>query len=417
MHEYTRYFKSKDGFDRFIKGLYSKYQSLSKFSGVVKLDNLTEDEVSALSRLFGEFYNVGDSVNFSIKKFMKVMQNSKFEDFDIGVLVEEYLGVSLVTNKEKKEMWIEEEEAFYANIIQKNSLGSIWLKEVVTNKIVPYKLILQRYHKNKKELNKELVNIISLIDHLPEKRVLLPIYASFYTKDPHYLDIDSSHSTLFFYALSYIDKGEFPKSREDKIMLLSKYHIEIDNLSNYVITYNLLSNKEYINGFAKNRESLLLNIQNIMTTKWFNSKGGKVFIFENPSILTEVLMKNLDVTVVVSGGFINLSVYLLLDKLVDSGSKLYYNGDFDPEGLLIAQKLKEKYQDKLELICYDEMDYQNCISKKKISSVRLSKLSKVNVDELFGIKELLVSEKYSAYQENNKDRIIDVISDIVKELK
>ena len=41
----------------------------------------------------------------------------------------------------------------------------------------------------------------------------------------------------------------------------------------------------------------------------------------------------------------------------------------------------------------------------------------MNVDELFGIKELLVSEKYSAYQENNKDRIIDVISDIVKELK
>ena len=67
MHEYTRYFKSKDGFDRFIKGLYSKYQSLSKFSGVVKLDNLTEDEVSALSRLFGEFYNVGDSVNFLSK--------------------------------------------------------------------------------------------------------------------------------------------------------------------------------------------------------------------------------------------------------------------------------------------------------------------------------------------------------------
>ena len=104
-------------------------------------------------------------------------------------------------------------------------------------------------------------------------------------------------------------------------------------------------------------------------------------------------MRNLDVTVVVSGGFINLSVYLLLDKLVDSGSNLYYNGDFDPEGLLIAQKLKEKYQDKLELICYDEMDYQNCISKKKISSVRLSKLSKVNVDELFGIKELLVSRE------------------------
>lgn len=33
MSEYTKYFKSKKGFSRFMKKLYEKYKSLSKFSG------------------------------------------------------------------------------------------------------------------------------------------------------------------------------------------------------------------------------------------------------------------------------------------------------------------------------------------------------------------------------------------------
>ncbi len=413
MHDYTKYFKSKDGFERFIKGLYEKYQSLSKFSGVVKLKNLTEVEAIVLSRFFGEFFNAGDDVSISIKKFFKIMQESKFEDFEIEVLLEEYLGIPLETNKEKKEKLREEEERFYEELMVSHTVGSNWLREVVTSKASPYLLLRKRYHKNKRLLKKELCNIIFLIDHLPQERILLSIYASLYTNDPHYLDLDREHCILFFYALSYIDKVSYPKSREDKIMLLAKHKIEIDNLSNYVITYNLLASKEYMNEFGKNKESLILNIQNIMSNKSFDSKKRKVFIFENPSVLTEILMKNLDVSVVISGGFPNLSVYLLLDKLVASENQLYYNGDFDPEGLLIAQKLKEKYQQHLELMCYDENDYKNCISEEKISDTRLQKLSKVSVLELANIKELLLNEKYSGYQENNKDRIID---DIIKKL-
>lgn len=163
-----------------------------------------------------------------------------------------------------------------------------------------------------------------------------------------------------------------------------------------------------MNEFSKQNETLILNIQNIMNTRYFDTKEKKVFIFENPSILTEILAKNLKVSVIISGGFPNTSVYLLLDELIKTGNQLYYNGDFDPEGLLIAQKLQEKYPT-LKLIGYDKMDYQNCLSKKKISSARLQKLSKITSSELLEIKELLLSYQHSAYQENNKERLIDFI--------
>lgn len=409
MHNFTKYFKEEPGFDRFINKLYIKYKSLSKFSGTIKLDNITKDESIVLSRLFGTNYKQGEKISISIKKFISIMTNSKYIDFDIKTLVEEYLNIKLTTNKEDKETIIDKEEEFYQEIIKDNSIGSSWLKEIILAKLSPYKLIHQRYNKNRISLKKELINIINLIDNLPKEKTLLSIYASTYTKDPHYLDLDNNHSNLFFYALSYLNKTNYPNSREEKIKLLSTYNIEIDNISNYVITYNLLSDKEYINMFSYNKETLILNIQNIINTNYFDTKNKKVFIFENPSILTEIINKNIDIPVIISGGFPNTSVHLLIEKLIKTNNKLYYNGDFDPEGLIIANKLKERYKDNLNLFCYEEIDYNNCISKKKIEEKRLKKIEKINDNDLFIIKELLNKNKYSAYQENNKDRIIEFI--------
>lgn len=410
MHNYTKYFKEQKGFDRFIHKLYEKYRSLSKFSGTIKLANLKEEESSTLSRFFGTTYQKNSTISIPIKKFISIMENSKYEDFDIGILVEEYLDIKLITISEEKDTLSKEENQFYQEIIKdNNSIGNIWLKEVIINKIAPYKLIHQRYIKNKISLHKELINILNLINNLPHKKILLPIFASTYTKDPHYLDIVNNHSILFFYALSHIDNLGYPITREDKIKLLSKYNIEIDNISNFAITYNLLTNKDYINKFSENKESLILNIQNIISTDYFTTKSKEVFILENPSLLTEIISRNIDASIIIADGFPNTSVHLLIEKLIKSGNKLYYNGDFDPEGLLIAEKLKERYKDNLELFCYSINDYNSCISKEKISETRLKKLSKVNTSELIEVKKLLLENKCSAYQENNKDRIIRFI--------
>lgn len=209
--------------------------------------------------------------------------------------------------------------------------------------------------------------MIDLVDHLPKERILLSIFSSMFTGDPHYLDLDSKHCVLFLYALSYIEKISFPESREDKVQLLSKYLIDVDNLSNFVITYGLLSDREYMNCFSEALESLLLNTQNILGSAWFNTKDKKVFIFENPSILMEIIDRKIKANVVISGGFSNSSDYLLLDKLVEKGNRLFYNGDFEPEGLLIAQMLKIRYKDHLQFICYDKVDYVACGVRSRLA--------------------------------------------------
>lgn len=408
MHSYTIYFKERDGFDRFINKLYEKYKSLGKISGIIKLNNITKEEKEVLSRLFGEEYEIGSNISISVKKFINIMNNSKFIDFDINTLVKEYLNTDLISKKEEININKDEENMYYEELSKDN----IWFKDIINKKSKSYNIIHQRYLKNKKLLKKELTNIINLINNLPKEKVLLPIFASSITQNPHYLDIDNSHSVLFFSVLSDISNMNYPNTREEKIKLLEKHNIGIDNISNFAITYKLLSNKESINSFNEENEPLILNIQNIMNIEKFDTKKKRVFIFENPSILSEIINKNIDESIIIADGFPNTSVYLLIEKLIKTNNKLYYNGDFDPEGVLIASKLKEKYKDNIELFCYTKEDYECCTSKNIINASRMSKLNKVNDKELNEIKNILMDTKHSVYQENNKERLLEFINNI-----
>ena len=56
---------------------------------------------------------------------------------------------------------------------------------------------------------------------------------------------------------------------------------------------------------------------------------------------------------------------MLLNKIKNL-DKIYYAGDFDPEGLQIADKLKDLYKDKVEFMLYDEKYYEKIISDKSI---------------------------------------------------
>ena len=415
MKDYTKYFKEKKGFDRFIELLYKKYQSYGKVSGIIKLNNINKDESIALSNLFGTRYEEESNLAISISKFIKIMESSKYEDFNINSLISEYLGKDLITKKELSKYQKEEFIKFLSDIKDNEKTDfNKYIEYLINTKNKPYNLIKKKYRENKKLLKLELKTLSELINNLPKTTTPLAIYASNITTNPHYLDLDSNNINLFLYMLSFIDNSSFPINREDKIKLLGKYNIEIDNLSNFIITYNILSNKDYYNSFSKNKETLILNIHNIINTEFFDTKKKKVFIFENPSLLTEILQENIDIPVIISNGFANISLYLLLDKLIEKNNKLYYNGDFDPEGLIIASKLKDRYKDKINLFCYEKIDYDNCISSRIISPTRINKLNKINTSELEIIKRILKEKHLAAYQENNKERIINEIKNIMK---
>ena len=71
-----------------------------------------------------------------------------------------------------------------------------------------------------------------------------------------------------------------------------------------------------------------------------------------------------------------LAALVALELFAASGTKVYYSGDFDPEGLWIAQRLAYFYPGNFEFLNMDTECYEKCISDEPISDVRLKQLER-----------------------------------------
>ena len=89
---------------------------------------------------------------------------------------------------------------------------------------------------------------------------------------------------------------------------------------------------------------------------------------------------------------------LLLDLLKEDHS-FWYAGDFDPEGLLIAQNLKERYKTALHFWKYEVKWYEKYVSSVALSESRIKKLDRVYMEELQELKVCIQRTKRAAYQE------------------
>jgi len=95
--------------------------------------------------------------------------------------------------------------------------------------------------------------------------------------------------------------------------------------------------------------------------------------------------------------------------LSKSNNTIYYNGDFDPEELLKALKLKQVFPN-INLFCYTKEDYLESKSKEVISNSRLHKLNNIDLLELEEIKKCLLLDK-------NAEKNIDNIKSFMKKVQ
>ena len=72
---------------------------------------------------------------------------------------------------------------------------------------------------------------------------------------------------------------------------------------------------------------------------------------------------------------------------------MYYSGDFDPEGLWIAQRLAYFYPGNFEFLNMDTECYEKCISDEPISDVRLKQLERITDERLLGAVQMMRREK------------------------
>ena len=105
---------------------------------------------------------------------------------------------------------------------------------------------------------------------------------------------------------------------------------------------------------------------------------------------------------------------MLLDKLIKNTEKIYYSGDFDPEGIKIAYRLKERYGNKLVLWRYDCEAYEKIKSKVSFEEKRWKQIALIEEPQLKKLVEQMKKDRICGYQELLVKEYVDDIRKIQK---
>ncbi|KRQ87416.1 hypothetical protein ABG79_00754 [Caloramator mitchellensis] len=421
--ECVNYFKSTKAYKRMFEAIREKYRSLGNLGGTIELKNLSPDEQEALSGLLKRDYYSKKSASVKIEKIINALENTKFAGIDFEKVLMGYFGEDLISKKEEKRISDEMREKFFGEILKKYEASKAynWLESSLKNKDNSYKFIIQKYEKNKAELESMLqltMNAINSLSFDVNNIERLAIFSSRISKNPHTFDTDSECGKLLLYAISFLLGIDFPKNAEERAEALYRAGIIDDEVSNFTMISGLLGYKNGQvhpgwEGFSKLKEPVQISLWNLSRVDSVSANNNIVYVFENPTVFSEVLYKTSEYnpSLICTYGQIRLASFVLLDKLCDSVEVIYYSGDFDPEGLLIADKLIERYGEKIKLWHFESSDYLKIISNKKIDDTRLKKLEKIKNPKLKQLGDLLKQNAFAAYQELLID---EYVADIIK---
>ena len=401
--------------------VYSKYKKYGKITGSFTLKATTTEERQILFNFDSKALTEGKA---KIKcSTVRDLFNRKLKEYSFEELLVKVVGKELKTNKEVKDEEKEQEEKFYDDILKASDdgVGKQWFIEILDKKKYGYNIIVRKYKseiRNLKELKRKIILIINSLNKLPylnNEYENIAVFSAVNTKDSHFFDSDKFTGRLFIKAISFILNKDDPKDINEINELYYEVGILKDEISNHTTIYGLnafnmdSSEVKAVNSFNLWKEPLQISISNLLKIDYFEAINNTVFIFENPAVFHKILKVNGDnISLICTSGQLNLSSYILLNKIRNL-KNIYYAGDFDPEGLMIAYKIKKRYKDKVKFLNYTRESYINTMSNNIIEEKSMSQLNKINCSELDEVINELRINKRAAYQELLIDEYLDLI--------
>jgi len=420
-------FKEEKGFHRLFSLFLDKYKSYGRLeNGIsVTLSLPTEDEKRALSGLIGKDYSRNKSIRVTIRLLEKAILQTPFgRHFDhipFQRVFELYAGNKLTTKVEEKEAFYQEREWCFEELL--SSTSSVLFHcfiDTLKQEENPKNRFLQLYKQNKPlfltmmEYIKRICDIFPLTDYM-----YMPVFAARITSNPHTFDLDREEGKLlisFFQMVKKIENEEelqFETRIETINALLFDYKILRDDLLNAVTLFNIQGTTKrdkahaLLQGACEEKAMFHLPLKEVGNLKSVKtiSRKNTLFMIENSVVSSfvanEMNYQEIEGSLIAGNGQLNIATLKFLDLFTQGGGKIYYAGDFDPEGLTIAQKLLHRYKDSVELWCYEEGMYTKSLSTKSISDKSLAQLdSQLEHPTLLKMAQQMKQYKKAGYQEN-----------------
>ncbi|ACM59400.1 uncharacterized protein (TIGR02679 family) [Caldicellulosiruptor bescii] len=408
--ECVEYF-SKPGFKRALKLIHSKYRSLGRFSGKIILENPSEEEKETLSRYLRRVLR-GEKVVIDVKDFtVTKFQDTKFSGLDFKSILSAVLRKEVITKKEEKELKSGRILKFFKSL-SAHFEGDENAAEVLNAFKENFKSFESFYKKYSQEEFLEIMKkVIEAILKKPQSPETLAIFATRVTGNPHFFDDEQDAGKIFLKLLSIINGREFPQNAEEKSELLFGNNILIDELSNWCLLYNIGGyiedgkEDEGLKYFSNQKKPIILPLYTIKDYKGFFAYSNKLVVVENPAVFSAIVQRVPAISAVCTNGHLRLSSKIIIGSIAKTNISLLYSGDFDPEGLLIADRVIQNFG--AMPLCMDEVHYFLALSENKIDERRLEMLKNVKSAQLQSVCKKMKELQLAGYQERIVDRIVE----------
>ena len=424
INEAVEYFKKKPVYEKLFNEFKKKYESHGKIGGIAVLTGLSTGDKEDISGFLMKDFTSEEEVRVSAKLFEKALLKSRFSSLTTLDILTHYFGIKLRTNKEKSEEDVGKRAEYLAELTGYTDKAYIkeWLTGVFCTGADGAVVIARSYNADKNELKIILQKLIKAIPMLPyfqgdKKKELLAVFAAQAAGNPHFFDDNTLAGNLLtaflrdYFRFGYEDDLS---EAENRSKVLFKAGLIKDTLSNDVIAYGIRgrcvdgSLHQGMEGFLHQKEPVklsLLTLANLEET-FTNSVDRRVYIVENPAVFSILISRFPEKAFICSYGQIRRAVFMLLD-LFDKNTVFSYAGDFDPEGLLIAERLKKRYGERLIFWKYETDIYLKYMSEEKLTKQRIKKLDGVRDATLLKIAELMREEGRAAYQESMLEEYVN----------
>lgn len=417
----VQYLRQHQGLKALIEEAISRYRSLERVGGTIMLEVATEQEARALAGLLKRRIKPPTRLNIAMteldKIFADLLPNAPLTLFEV---MEAYAGEQLETNKMRQARLAAEKAAFFNDLALGSApVGKAWLQAIAA---APAKFRKEHtcYKVMGPSAKQSFKAVLTVLDSCPyEKLMRLPILAQQVTGDPHYFDIDKQEGRMLLNALSWLNStpDDFNGSNPEwEAEILFAGGIVRDDISNAVTVagiYGIDGEREatWLRLAAEECAAPSLSLRDIVRWPQFKPlSGDRVYVVENPSVFSTLLETYSELygtapPLICSSGQFRLAVWQLLSRLTASGTIVYYSGDFDPEGIMMADRLWERFQDSTRLWRFSMEDYQSAVHVEVISEERLKQLEAIKASALMDVAASMKESKRAAFQEGIIDKL------------
>ncbi|MBC1811582.1 DUF2399 domain-containing protein [Listeria booriae] len=408
LDEVVAFFKGNETYTEICHIAAKKYRSFGQITGSFSLAKLNKQDVAGL--LGVSEYSLAERKSYSFQKLLDVYYRGRFANIPFETVVENVVGYSLVSKAEEKSRISQERELFWVRL-RANYVGLVFLEGHAVLEAL-YQLVTAGDLDDKAlgYLNQAMLS-------LPAEPTRLPVFSQMVTGNPHAFDLHGILGNALYRLLQVRSGTEWGESSETerKNQILLDNNIIRDDIMNFVTVNGLLADvNKCVHPMWESAVSChvtwnvpakhLLQVDSI-----YPAKGNYIWMIENSSVYSAILDIMPDLPMICTHGQFRYATWLLLKKVQNEHVYFRYAGDFDPEGLQIADNLLQRFPERANVFAMDKGLYKKSKPEKEIQKIGMKKLGGVCLPALLSLKQEMICLGKIGYQEGIFEEIVQEI--------